>query len=91
MYLTLCCMRTKKTFTKRKYIHRSFRLPADALLQWQEAAAKLGVSQTEFVRHAILERAALVLGFAYRDMVFQSSDPNTGEEAFRCHGALRDD
>src|SRR5262249_38556559 len=91
MYLTLCRIKTKKTFTKRTYIHRSFRLPADELRRWQEAATKLGVSQTAFVRHAILERAALVLGFAYLDTVFQSSDHNTGEEALRSQGVLRDD
>jgi hypothetical protein len=45
-----------------KFAYRSFRLPREILAEWKAAAAKLDVSQSEFLRQALRARAHQVLG-----------------------------
>ena len=50
-------MKRKKILTKKSFLFRSFRLPEDEAQFWRTAAAKMGVSQSEFLRCALCEKA----------------------------------
>jgi ribbon-helix-helix CopG family protein len=50
-------MRVKKTLTKRPLAFRSIRLSDEDAQTWRAAAAKLGVSQSEFLRRALRENS----------------------------------
>jgi hypothetical protein len=47
--------------TKKPFAHRSFRLPRRDIETWQAAATMLEISQSEFLRQALLEKAHEVL------------------------------
>jgi hypothetical protein len=46
----------------RKFAYRSIRLPRGYLADWKVAAAELNISQSEFLRRALQEKARQVLG-----------------------------
>ena len=54
-------MKTEKAFTKKPFAFRSFRLPDVEAQLWREAAAKLGISQSEFLRRSLHEKTQRVL------------------------------
>jgi uncharacterized protein (DUF1778 family) len=60
-------MKTKKVFTKKPLALRSFRVPYRDVEAWQAAAAKLGVSQSEFLRQTLLTHALEVLERSERE------------------------
>jgi ribbon-helix-helix CopG family protein len=45
-----------------KFAYRSFRLPRRDLDAWKAAAAKLEISQSEFMRQALRDKANRILG-----------------------------
>jgi hypothetical protein len=45
-----------------KFAYRSFRLPREHLNAWKAASAKLEMSQSEFLRLALRDKANQVLG-----------------------------
>ena len=51
----------RKIYTKKPQTPRSFRLPKDDVELWQIAAGKLEISQSEFARQAIRDKAQQVL------------------------------
>jgi Ribbon-helix-helix protein, copG family len=53
-------METEKTLNG-KFAYRSFRLPRQDLDAWKAAAAKLEISQSEFFRQALRDKAHEVL------------------------------
>ncbi len=55
-YLKLCLMK-RRTLTKRRYLFRSLRLLEGDAQLWTAAAANLGVSQSDFLRSALREKA----------------------------------
>jgi len=54
-------MKTEKAFTKKPFAFRSFRLPDAEAQLWREAAARLGVSQSELLRRALREKTQRIL------------------------------
>jgi hypothetical protein len=50
-------MKIKKVLTKRPLALRSFRLPYRDVEAWQAAATKLEISQSEFLRQALRDKA----------------------------------
>jgi hypothetical protein len=54
-------MKTSKVLTKRPFVYRSFRLPCRDVETWQAAATKLEISQSEFLRQALRDKAHEVL------------------------------
>jgi hypothetical protein len=61
LYLKLRIMKTNKTYTKRPYLYRSFRLPEADVRLWMAAAGELGISQADFLRTALREKAKQIL------------------------------
>jgi hypothetical protein len=57
LYPNMSIMETRN-LTKRAFRYRSFRLPDADLRLWIAAAGELGLSQSEFVRTAIREKAS---------------------------------
>ena len=54
-------MKAPKILTKRAMEYRSFRLAARDVDLWRTAAAREEISQSEFLRQALRERARRVL------------------------------
>jgi hypothetical protein len=55
-------MKTAKVLTKKAFVYRSFRLPSRDVETWQAAATKLEISQSEFLRQALRDKAQRALG-----------------------------
>jgi hypothetical protein len=60
VYLTLYLMKRRK-YTARAKVLRSIRLAKTQLNVWAAAAAKEEISQSEFLRRALTERAQRIL------------------------------
>ena len=61
-YLTFVCMKLQKVLTEnRRYAYRSFRLLPQDDKAWRTAAARLEISQSEFLRQALRDKAREVL------------------------------
>jgi hypothetical protein len=60
MYIKLGRMKTR-TYTKKPFLYRSLRLPEADIRLWVAAAGELGVSQADFLRSALREKARQIL------------------------------
>lgn len=54
-------MKTEKVLTKKPFVYRSFRLSHWDVEAWQASATKLEISQSEFLRQALRDKAREVL------------------------------
>jgi ribbon-helix-helix CopG family protein len=55
-----------KIYTKKPYLYRSFLLPESDARLWTAAAASLGLSQSEFLRRALREKAQQIFRGQYQ-------------------------
>jgi hypothetical protein len=60
-YVMVCVMKLDKVFTKKPLVYRSFRLSHHDIEAWRTAAARLEISQSEFLRQALRDKAREVL------------------------------